>query len=237
MKVLLENYVFDKSEKTITLTDIQTASLDRLILVVNATINDVIYNPIDATRGATVEGNVITFVHVTSAMADTDKIMVYYDDPNAEMKVSADINVGDIEIGAVELKDATTDRRLVVNEDGSINSTSADKDANGNLPVTLGTGLNPTDDEVTAKPKGATPVNLSASGQILAAPGQIVGFYVNSTSSGTIRFSDALTAASPYLGAAITPAVGYHAFPANLATGGYATIGATLDVTIFVIAN
>jgi hypothetical protein len=103
--------------------------------------------------------------------------------------------------------------------------------------VTLATGLNATDDEVTARPKGVTPVALTASGQILAAPGQIVGFHVNSTSSGTIRFSDALTATTPYLGGAITPAVGYHAFPSALATGGYATIANTLDVTVFVIAD
>lgn len=110
-------------------------------------------------------------------------------------------------------------------------------DANGNTLVSQGTGLNAVDDEVTAKPKAPTPVNLTASGQILSVPGQIVGFYVNSTSSGTIRFSDALTATTPYLGAAITPAVGYHPFPSKLTTGGYATIANTLDVTVFVIPD
>lgn len=111
-------------------------------------------------------------------------------------------------------------------------------DQSGNTKVTLGTGLNKTDDTITTHEKAGTPISLSASGQILAAPGRIIGFYVNSTTSGTIRFSDALTATTPYLGAAITPAVGYHTYPAALATGGYATIGGTaLDVTVFVVAN
>jgi hypothetical protein len=104
--------------------------------------------------------------------------------------------------------------------------------------TTLATGLNKTDDTITTHEKAGTPISLSASGQILAAPGRIIGFYVNSTTSGTIRFSDALTATTPYLGAAITPAVGYHTYPAALGTGGYATIGGTaLDVTVFVVAN
>ena len=78
---------------------------------------------------------------------------------------------------------------------------------------------------------------LSASGQILAAPGQVLGFYVNSTSGGTVRLSDALTATTPYLGDATTPTVGWHNFPAGLATGGYVTISGTINVTFFVIAD
>lgn len=109
-------------------------------------------------------------------------------------------------------------------------------DATGNQKITLGTSLDKTNDSITAYPKAGTPVNLTASGQILAAPGQILGFYVNSTSSGTIRISDALTATTPYLGAAATPAVGFHKFPASLVTGGYVTISGTIDVTFFVIA-
>jgi hypothetical protein len=112
------------------------------------------------------------------------------------------------------------------------------QDDNGNLPVTQGTALDKINDSITAYPKAGTPVNLTASGQILPAPGQILGFYVNSTDAGTLRISDALTAATPYLGAAATPAVGWHKFPAVLATGGYVTIGGTaLDVTFFVIPD
>lgn len=105
---------------------------------------------------------------------------------------------------------------------------------NGFLKVSLATALNRNDDAVTAFEKGWTPVNLTASGQILAAPGRMKGFYVNSTSSGTLRVADNTAAGSGYLGAAITPAIGWHEYPSELAVGGYITITNTIDVTFFV---
>jgi S-formylglutathione hydrolase FrmB len=91
--------------------------------------------------------------------------------------------------------------------------------------------------QVVASNKKATAVNLTANGQILAGPGQLLGYYVNSTSSGTVRISNALTATTPYLGEATTPAVGWHNFPCGLSTGGYVTIGSTIDATFFVIPD
>jgi hypothetical protein len=41
-----------------------------------------------------------------------------YDEANGVLKTSANIEVGDIQIGAVEIKDATTDKRAVVGDDG-----------------------------------------------------------------------------------------------------------------------
>lgn len=105
------------------------------------------------------------------------------------------------------------------------------------LSVSMITALNKIDDAVTSYPKAPTAFPLTASGQVLSAPGQIIGFYVNSTGGGTIRFSNALTATTPYMGAAITPAVGYHRFPADMSIGGYVTITGTIDVTVFVIPN
>lgn len=104
-----------------------------------------------------------------------------------------------------------------------------------NQIINLGNALRYNLDSITTWPKGFSSVVLTASGQILAGPGIIGGFYVNSTSGGTVRVSDALTATTPYLGAAATPAVGWHTFPANLATGGYVTIAGTIDVTYFVL--
>lgn len=103
--------------------------------------------------------------------------------------------------------------------------------------VSLVSSLNKKDDAVTAYPKGGTPVNLSASGQILSAPGQILGFYVNSTDGGTIRIADYISSGSGYLGAAITPATGWHKFPSVLSVGGYVTISGTIDVTFFVLSE
>lgn len=70
---------------------------------------------------------------------------------------------------------------------------------------------------------------------IKATAGEVVGFYVNSTSSGTIRFyNDATTACdtNPVTNT-ITPAVGWHAFPARFGTAICAlTGGAGVDITI-----
>lgn len=100
--------------------------------------------------------------------------------------------------------------------------------------VTLETGLNKTDDAITTYPKGATPVNLTTTGTVLNAPGQLLGFYVNSTNAGTLVINDNTTAVS----GTITPAIGYHAFPSTYAASIKVTIGGTaLNVTFFVIAD
>lgn len=110
----------------------------------------------------------------------------------------------------------------------------SNSDSNQFPQVTLGTALSKDVDTITSHPKAPTPVNLTASGSILATPGQIVGFYVASTSSGTIVLRDGGSDGTAISGT-ITPAVGYHAFPAALSAAGYATLGNTIDVTFFVI--
>lgn len=74
-------------------------------------------------------------------------------------------------------------------------------------------------------PKNITSTNASVT------PGacQLLGFYVNSTSSGTLVLDDGGTAIS----GTITPAIGFHRFPANIGTKLGATIGSTLNVTFF----
>jgi len=104
------------------------------------------------------------------------------------------------------------------------------------IPTNLATVLDKTNDSITTYPKEATPVLLTESGAILAGPGQIVGFYVASTSSGTIVLKDGGSDGTAISGT-ITPAVGYHAFPAQFGTSGYATIANTISATFFVIAD
>lgn len=76
------------------------------------------------------------------------------------------------------------------------------------------------------------PINLTASGAVSLVPGMLVGFYVNSTTSGTIVIRDGGSGGTAISGT-ITPAIGFHPFPASCSTGCYATIGATLNVTLF----
>lgn len=80
--------------------------------------------------------------------------------------------------------------------------------------------------------ESGTPVNLTASGSISLHPGALLGFYVNSTSSGTVVFRDGGSGGTVISGT-ITPAIGFHRFPAACVTGCYVTVGGTLDATFF----
>lgn len=77
------------------------------------------------------------------------------------------------------------------------------------------------------------PVLLAASGQVAAVPAILLGFYVNSTTAGTLILGDSLTASNPISGT-ITPTIGWNEFPAIFETGIFATI-ATLNVTFFIL--
>lgn len=77
------------------------------------------------------------------------------------------------------------------------------------------------------------PVNLTATGIISKAPGSLVGFYVNSTTGGTIVLKDG-GASGTAISGTITPAIGFHFFPAAISVSAHATIANTLDVTFFV---
>lgn len=80
--------------------------------------------------------------------------------------------------------------------------------------------------------EGGSPKNLTSSGVVSAYPGTLLGFYVHSTSSGTIVIRDGGSSATAISGT-ITPAVGFHRYPASCGTGCYATLANTIDVTFF----
>lgn len=77
------------------------------------------------------------------------------------------------------------------------------------------------------------PSNRTATANIKSSQGAILGFYVNSTTAGTIQFYDSATntTTAPITGL-ITPAIGFHRLPAAFADGLYAVIGGTLNVTV-----
>jgi hypothetical protein len=74
--------------------------------------------------------------------------------------------------------------------------------------------------------------NITATGVVTTGPCQLLGFYVNSTTVGTLVLRDGGASGTVMCGT-ITPAVGYHPFPANVGTSLHATEGGTLDVTFF----
>ena len=80
--------------------------------------------------------------------------------------------------------------------------------------------------------ESGTPINRTTTGSVSLVRGNLLGFYVNSTNAGTLIIGDGSNAAGTAISGAITPAIGWHRFPAYCRTGCYATIGGTaLDVT------
>lgn len=86
--------------------------------------------------------------------------------------------------------------------------------------------------------QSGTPVNLSASGAISLCRGSLLGYHVNSTSGGTIVIKNGGSSGTA-LNAAVAPGVGFTAFPAYItsASGAYATLSGTIDVTFFFAAG
>jgi hypothetical protein len=65
----------------------------------------------------------------------------------------------------------------------------------------------------------------------------LIGFYVNNTSSGSLLLKDGGSGGTVMSGT-ITPAIGFHRFPATVGTSLHATIaGSALDVTFFFAAG
>jgi hypothetical protein len=75
--------------------------------------------------------------------------------------------------------------------------------------------------------------NQTATGNVKSSQGAIIGFYVNSTTAGTIQFyDDSATATTTPITGLITPGIGWHFLPVTFASGLYAVVGGTLNVTI-----
>lgn len=79
------------------------------------------------------------------------------------------------------------------------------------------------------------PVNFTATGDIVATTDCVlIGFYVNSTSSGTVVFRSGGSGGT-VLSGTITPAIGFHRFPANCPGGLHVTVGGAINATAFVV--
>ena len=79
--------------------------------------------------------------------------------------------------------------------------------------------------------------NIAATGAVSSGPCQLIGFYVNSTTAGTLVLKDGGSGGTA-MGGTITPAIGFHRYPATVGTSLHATIaGTALDVTFFFAAG
>ena len=71
----------------------------------------------------------------------------------------------------------------------------------------------------------------TATATIKTGSGKLIGFYVNSTTGGTMVFHDATSAANAVTGT-ITPAIGWHFLPMPFRTGLHLVIANTISVTL-----
>ena len=90
-----------------------------------------------------------------------------------------------------------------------------------------------------SQPEVGLAVNFTATGNVYTntagnADCVLLGFYVNSTTAGTLVFRKGGSGGT-VLDGTITPAVGFHRFPASAPGGLHVTVGGTIDVTAFVI--
>ena len=81
--------------------------------------------------------------------------------------------------------------------------------------------------------ESGTPINLTGTNTVSVASGTLLGFYVNNTTSGTLvlRIGAAGASSGTVISGTITPAIGFHRYPAYCPSGLHATIANTLDVT------
>lgn len=134
---------------------------------------------------------------------------------------------------------------VAINENGRSSALSVD--ANKNLNTTLGTALDKNNDAVTAHiAPSDSRIAITASAQILSGPGKLKGFWIVSHTAGaTVRFSDALTATTPYVSSAWTSAAGHLAGQyiqisqngMQMATGCYVTITGTIEILVDAISD
>ena len=82
--------------------------------------------------------------------------------------------------------------------------------------------------------EGGNPKLITSTGTVASGPGTLLGFYVNNTSSGTLVLKDGGSGGTALSGT-ITPAIGFHRFPASFGTDLHATIANTLNVTFFYV--
>jgi len=78
--------------------------------------------------------------------------------------------------------------------------------------------------------------NMTATGDVTTGPCQLLGFYVNSTSSGTVVLKDGGSSGTVISGT-ITPAIGFHRYPVTVGTSLHFTEGGTIDITFFFAAG
>lgn len=84
MKTLVRSYSFDASAQQVTFSGYTSIDLENVLLITNVKENVIIYQFNVVGKGGTASTNVLTLDYDTTAMADTDELQIFYDDPAIE---------------------------------------------------------------------------------------------------------------------------------------------------------
>lgn len=168
MKILVPNYTFDASAKTITFTDYVAITLENILLVTNVTDNVIIYNFAD--QGGTVASNILTLDYDTTSMSDSDDLQIWYDDPNATQSVSAtNLDIRDLS----QTSDAVA---IYGSDDGGTTKRIIKTDAGGAIQVDLEVA------NVTVNNgSGASAVNIQDGGNSITVDGPLTDSQLRAT--------------------------------------------------------
>ena len=79
MKTLITDYTFNAATGQVVFTSIPTPTIEQLLLIINVTDGIFLYNFADPLRGGTFTANTLTLNWNTTAMSNSDKLTIYYD--------------------------------------------------------------------------------------------------------------------------------------------------------------
>jgi hypothetical protein len=76
------SYTFNKTAKTVTITGVSALTLEQILLIINATSNQIIYQHTYPDFGGTINNNVITLDCDTSTMNNSDNLYIAIESNN-----------------------------------------------------------------------------------------------------------------------------------------------------------
>jgi hypothetical protein len=80
MKRLVKEYSFDRDNQEITSSEFAELRTENILLVVNVSLNQVIYNPINSAFSGTLSGLTLQLSYDTSGMNAADDLQIWIDD-------------------------------------------------------------------------------------------------------------------------------------------------------------
>ncbi len=219
----ITSYSFNAETKQITFSDYPSGiNLERVRFIANATIKEMIYLLGDTDLGGTVSSNILTLVNTITGMSNTDKLLIYYDDP------LYDVGGKTGESASTTYTDTTT---LMAFVKGLI-KIQADvwddtRHSVGNHHVDKEPGWDVDNDLVKVESQYTYGTELAADGILVSGAGFCHLLFINCTTAGTLVLRDSITAGGGTVIRTMTVPTGIYSLPIDttFTTGLYADYG------------